>query len=621
MYTLPTKYRSFLLGGLAIVLCCVVAGSVEAGVIVFSNKTKQPVTFIIGNDAKDTESHKAYRITAGDVLSVPVSKEKMVWFDAMQQPLVPVKEGEKPARDIKSAKVAINSIYLFDRNVFKDNGAVKLKHFFSAAKAAEPKVRQPGDLDKVFEIPIIILVDDEEPRKRELWERDLRNRMKLTSDLFEKTCRIRFKIVKVDTWETTDGQTNFEKTLNEFQARVRPEPGVAIAIGFTSQYEVQNRKQFHMGGTRGILYPYILIREWSNHVGKSERLEILIHELGHVFGATHTPDQSSVMRPVTGDKQSNARGFRIGFDPLNTLAMYLLCEAVRFEGVRHIHQLSPAAKTKLVSVYKELERRFPSDPSVARYRLMMEQFGQFQLKSEEIKQIRLSHLQHDKTTLKATAMVVRMIALQARQLDSVTSDERFEKCIQAAADAVKDLPAGLAERAMAIGIGIALDSSGQLRDLPGFQEIYDQIVPPEQRKKNRKTIGKLSIRGETAWADQFAVTMGKCFLLSPSESQVEAFGRWWNPKDGQTTADLRDLAINIAAARFATLMMVEKISPKKIAKKFDIDEILPNESFFKAIDKPTDLKTLKERFGGPGDPRFQKLLISIYRQTSLQEEE
>ncbi len=75
-----------------------------------------------------------------------------------------------------------------------------------------------------------------------------------------------------------------------------------MAIGFTSQYMIPHGVM-HLGGTRGPLYPYILIRELgSQHVSKSERLEILVHEMGHYLGASHTADMDSVMRPQLGDQ-------------------------------------------------------------------------------------------------------------------------------------------------------------------------------------------------------------------------------------------------------------------------------------------------------------------------------
>ena len=77
-----------------------------------------------------------------------------------------------------------------------------------------------------------------------------------------------------------------------------------------------------MAGTRGPLHSHILVREWSPQMSEPERLEFLVHELGHFLGASHSPEPDSVMRPVLGDQPGrSARAFRIRFDPVNTLVM------------------------------------------------------------------------------------------------------------------------------------------------------------------------------------------------------------------------------------------------------------------------------------------------------------
>ena len=395
MYAFFAKSRSIWLTVLLGLVACAIAGPLEAAVIVFSNKTPHAVTFVIGEKAEDTASQKAYQIATSDVLSVPVLKQKIVWFDAKQQNAkTDIKAAEtsadRPAKVIKSMEVKSNSIYAFE-----GGDPLVLKHVFSAAAPAESSKYREEDIGKVLEVPIKILVDDDEPRRREIWERDLRERVKEASDIFEKTCRIRFHIVKVDTWKTSDGETEFEVTFNEFQKQVKPERGIALAIGFTSQYEVQSTKRFHVGGTRGPFYPYILIREWSQHVGKPERLELLVHELGHVFGASHTRDQSSVMRPVVGDKQSNARSFRTKFDPLNTLAVYLFCEPIRLEKVRSMRQFSPESRTKLLSVYRELERQFPEDRSVTVYQRRLKWSN-----STRFRRVKIPEARREKSLLK-----------------------------------------------------------------------------------------------------------------------------------------------------------------------------------------------------------------------------
>ena len=173
----------------------------------------------------------------------------------------------------------------------------------------------------------MILADDDEPAVQNVWEKRFRKRLAAASEIFEHYCRVRFEVVAVSTWVSDNNIREFEKSLEEFERKVNPLPA-RLAIGFTSQYQkIQGRR--HLGGTHGPLRPHILIREWSQEISEPERLEVLVHEMGHFLGAAHTPDDRSVMRPVLGDRRSRARSFRIGFDPSNALVMYLIGEELR----------------------------------------------------------------------------------------------------------------------------------------------------------------------------------------------------------------------------------------------------------------------------------------------------
>ena len=125
---------------------------------------------------------------------------------------------------------------------------------------------------------------------------DYGKRVAEASTILEAQVRMRLEVVGVQTWKSNNRTTKFIESLSEFEKAVDPFPG-RLVIGFTSQYHVP-KGRVHLGGTRGPLHTHILIREWSKHVGESERLELLVHELGHYFGSAHSPEKASVMRPI-----------------------------------------------------------------------------------------------------------------------------------------------------------------------------------------------------------------------------------------------------------------------------------------------------------------------------------
>ncbi len=152
------------------------------------------------------------------------------------------------------------------------------------------------DLESAGVIPVKILVDEDEYRPQSVWEAEIRARIARASDILAAHAGVRLKVVAVGTWDSNDAEHDFFLSLEEFEREVQPAPA-QLAIGFSSQYEIMHGR-VHMGGTRGPLHSHILIKERAREVLESERLALLVHELGHFLGATHSRQAASIMRPV-----------------------------------------------------------------------------------------------------------------------------------------------------------------------------------------------------------------------------------------------------------------------------------------------------------------------------------
>ena len=224
--------------------------------------------------------------------------------------------------------------------------------------AVEPALAVETIFVKVF-------VDDEEMAVEKIWQERLRKRVDRASEILSKYVRVRLVVNQFGTWDSSDAVRDFPTALAEFEREAQRGPA-QIAIGFSSQFHLR-RGRNNLGGIRGPMSPFILVRETAPNVTEPERLEVLVHELGHFFGAAHSERPDSVMRPVLADGRSRSRAFEIDFDPQNARIIQLVGSEITTVGVRRFSDLSARVKREIRDEYTRLARRLPGDPAARRY--------------------------------------------------------------------------------------------------------------------------------------------------------------------------------------------------------------------------------------------------------------
>ncbi len=460
----------------------------------------------------------------------------------------------------------------------------------------------PTQVEPIYKIPVMLLVDADDPRQQSIWEKKLRKRLEDASDIFEHHCRVRFEVVACGTWPSDAKIRVFDQSLAEFEGKVRPFPA-RLAIGFTSHYDWA-AGETHLGATHGALSTHILIRETVGRVSEAERLEVLVHELGHFLGASHTADRVSVMRPKLGDQQSHAKDFRVGFDAGNTLVMYLMAEEMRTRHIWHPSLLSTSSKDALRGAYTALGQTIPGDKVAAQ---AIEMLGPPPPPPRPPGSPSLELVQGAHFVVQAITQAARenqklpFKAKDPRAAIWQSDDELTALYVRRAAAAARQLAPHVGRAAFLLGIGVGLDDSNYVRDKPLLNEIWKQVESSSEREGRLLALGTPTMRKRHDSAQHFAISSALVALSGPQVAEAAGFGKEMLDSRGGSGFSFADLCADLAGVKFASQVGDGKLSLDKIAQSFTVPDYMP-----KMDGLPEDIQfdEFLRQYGASGSERF-----------------
>lgn len=461
----------------------------------------------------------------------------------------------------------------------------------------------PGTASRapIATVTVKILVDEEEPGRQPIWERRLRRRVEAASAVFEKYFRTKLEIVAVGTWNSDNSTTDFIASLDEFEREVNPAPA-KLAIGFTSQWQM-TRGRTHMAGTRGPLHSHILAREGSPQISEAEKLEFLIHELGHYFGAAHSPERNSVMRPVLGDNRAGSAGYKIQFDPVNMLAMAIISDEMRRRNLTQLGELAPETRRRLGQIYMELARSLPDDAAALGYAQ--------RVRSESSTPLAIATRSVVKAIIHA-AIDNRALPIARSSLSTMESrrqgDELTNYLVREAARTAVDLPEPDRLQAFLYGVAIGLSDNDLLTNFPAASGIVSAVEPPSERMIRLAVLGEPTMRGRRDLAQHFLASVFATAAAGADAANAAGHAKELFDSRRASGFSFADIAANRAGARFASSVLEQRMTLGNLRLAFAVTSYMPDVT---GLPEHIAAKDFAAQFGSQNDLRFTKQLKEI----------
>ena len=374
----------------------------------------------------------------------------------------------------------------------------------------------------------------------------------------------RLKVVAFGTWDSDDRTTTSSQSLREFEQEVSPAPA-QVAIGFSSQYVVA-RGRFHMGGTRGPLHSHILIKERARNMLETERLELLVHELGHFAGRLAQPRAESVMRPVLGQGLQRARARRCGSIPPNTL---LGVAGGGGDSRRGRPEAGGRFARDAAADARDLRGARADDAGRSRDRPL--------LATGESRRGDAAAGGHaasaDRDRARGAGSRRQRLA-EAPALGADRGDRLLEFYVRQAALAAKRVRRENGPRAFVLAIGFALDDQGLLRELPIAGTVAAAVGSRSGAAASAlAALGKPTMRGRNDLAKHFFVSVHLAALAGSEAARTAGLVKEMRDAQGGSGFSFRDMAANRAGVVFADAVLNGRVSLDDVAANFTVDGV------------------------------------------------
>jgi hypothetical protein len=461
--------------------------------------------------------------------------------------------------------------------------------------------------DELLRIRVKILVDQHEPAAARVWHDRLRSRVNAASEILERQCGIRLEVSTMERWRADPRVSDFEGLVADFEKRVMASPA-RLAIAFGGRHSTTGCSQ--ATGPRGPLQSHLVISEWFPGASERNRLELLVHELGHFFGAAHSDQSESVMRPIVADGQSTARKFQLAFDADNARAIQFVRDALRTRDVRRLDELAADEKSRLLEIYEQLRRRLPDDQLAERLAASLRDRPPVPAPAEQPTSLAAS------TRSVVAAIVDAAQRRHARERGDASAagnapgagDRLTEEFVRVAAAAAMKVAPEHAPAAFLLALGIAIDDSDVLRQNPFTRELCSAIESPAARAERLQVLGSPTVRRRRDWAQHFVVSAALTAQYGPELAESAGLLKEMGDLRGASGFSFTDVSADFAGIALARAVRERPAMLSRIAESFVVTDFLPDP---RGLADGLSQEEFQRDYGSASDERFRTVIATI----------
>ena len=365
-------------------------------------------------------------------------------------------------------------------------------------------------------------------------------------------------------WMSDDAMTDFYGVLSEFEREANPLPA---RLRHRLHEPVHAGRRPHSHGRHARAAPPVHSRrEGAPQINEPERLEFLVHELGHYLGASHSPENDSVMRPVLGDNRAGRSGFRIRFDPVNTLVMAMVSEEMRRNDAVDLAGVSTDTKRRLRQIYGELARTFPDDPASQHFVQLMGSSGRVPLS------VGAKHVLDEICPRRAGEQNAADAARGHRKAPKPAAPATAHRLLRAAGRG-RGQAASRRHRRHLVPAG-AWHRPGRfanaVRDRPTRPALAGAVETPRERAMRLSLLGEPTIHGRRDLAQHFFISAHLAAAMGATAAEAAGLSQGMLDAHGESGFSFADIAADRAGIEFARRVMDKRLTLPMLAQTFSV---------------------------------------------------